>query len=84
MSAISRLKVYPINMVIFGPPGVGKGSYTKMLRKDLNIKTFSSGDFFRNVLSKDQPKDSYMMEIENKIHSGGLVGDDIMNDVIVH
>ena len=84
MSAINKLKIYPINMVIFGPPGVGKGSYTKMLTKDLNIKAFSTGDFFRNILSADTPKDDYMKEIEKKMKSGDLVGDEIMNEVIIH
>ena len=80
----AKLKIHPINMIIFGPPGVGKGSYTKMLKRDLNIKAFSSGDFFRQVLSKDEPKDEYMMEIEKNLHSGALINDDIMNQVILH
>ena len=54
MSAIARLNKYPINMVLFGPPGVGKGSYCKMLSRDLKLAKFSSGDFFRNYFKELQ------------------------------
>ena len=42
-----RLKRYPINMVLFGPPGVGKSVYCNLLEKDLGLKTFSTGEFSR-------------------------------------
>ena len=46
----SKLKRFPINIVLFGPPGVGKGVYCGMLEKDFNIKAFSTGEFSRIIL----------------------------------
>lgn len=31
-------------LFIFGPPGVGKGTYSKMLEKDLLLNHVSTGD----------------------------------------
>ena len=31
-------------LFIFGPPGVGKGTYAKMLQKDLQLNHISTGD----------------------------------------
>jgi adenylate kinase len=31
-------------LFLFGAPGVGKGTYAKMLRKDLNYNHISTGD----------------------------------------
>jgi adenylate kinase family enzyme len=39
-------------MVLFGPPGVGKGFYTSFLEKDLLCKSFSPGEYFRNLIAK--------------------------------
>ena len=33
-------------MFIFGPPGVGKGSYAARLKEDLNLNHISTGIFF--------------------------------------
>ena len=35
---------------MFGPPGVGKGTYAKMLRKDLKFNHISTGDEIRKIL----------------------------------
>jgi adenylate kinase len=69
-------------MVLFGPPGSGKGSYCKMFAKDLNLSAFSSGDFFRKRLSKSEHDDPKLKEIEEKITKGGLVEDDLVNEIV--
>lgn len=46
----TKLKKAALSMVLFGPPGVGKGVYCKMLQRDLNIKTFSTGEFSRYLI----------------------------------
>lgn len=38
-------------IIIFGAPGVGKGTYTKMLMKDFNFNHISTGDEIRKLLS---------------------------------
>lgn len=35
---------------IFGAPGVGKGTYAKMLKKDLQLNHISTGDEIRKIL----------------------------------
>jgi adenylate kinase family enzyme len=42
-----KLKRFPLNMVLFGPPGVGKGVYCGLLEKELKVKAFSTGDYMR-------------------------------------
>jgi len=37
----------PLRMILFGAPGVGKGTYGERLSKDLNAPIFSTGDYFR-------------------------------------
>ena len=49
---IKTLKIHPINIIVFGPPGVGKGSYCKLLSRDLNLKSLSSGELFRKTISQ--------------------------------
>ena len=47
----ANLKRFPINMVLFGSPGVGKSVYCAMLEKALGIKSFSTGEFSRVLLN---------------------------------
>ena len=39
-----------MNIVILGPPGVGKGTYSGVLSKKYNIPNISVGDLFRNAI----------------------------------
>jgi adenylate kinase len=83
--AASRLKRFPINMVLFGPPGVGKGVYCKLLERDLGLKAFSTGDFMRQVLKeKNHPLFSKhdLEEIEKKVSRGDLLPDDVVNRIV--
>jgi adenylate kinase family enzyme len=43
------------HIVLFGAPGVGKGTYGKLMFKNFGYPTFSMGDYFRKVInSADQ------------------------------
>ena len=42
----------PIFVLLFGAPGVGKGTYGKRIARDFNLEIFSTGDHFR-ALEKD-------------------------------
>jgi adenylate kinase family enzyme len=46
----AKLKRFPLNLVLFGPPGVGKGVYCNLLEQDLKLRAFSTGDYMRTVL----------------------------------
>ena len=41
------------NLVLFGAPGVGKGTYGKLIQKEFGFPTFSMGDYFRRVINED-------------------------------
>jgi adenylate kinase family enzyme len=36
--------------MLFGAPGVGKGTFGKLIQRDFDFKAFSTGDYFRQVV----------------------------------
>lgn len=42
------------NLLLFGAPGVGKGTYGKLVQRDFDIKAFSTGEYFRDVIKKSK------------------------------
>lgn len=66
---------------LFGAPGVGKGTYAKLLRKDLNYNHVSTGDEIRKILKGTISAgfDKVLIEtIRGIVKSGGLVRDEIV------
>jgi adenylate kinase len=65
-----------LNLIIFGPPGAGKGTHSARLAEKYHLVHFSTGDFFRNEIKN-------MTELGKKakthIDKGELVPDDIVN-----
>ena len=68
-----------MNIVIFGPPGAGKGTQSALLINQFNFFQLSTGDLLRNELKSGSTLAS---EIENLMNSGKLVSDDIINNLI--
>lgn len=68
-----------MNIILFGPPGVGKGTQAKLIADKYNLKHISTGDILRAEIQKNT-------ELGNKIKSileaGKLVSDDIMIEII--
>ena len=68
-----------MNIVVFGPPGAGKGTQSKFIVKKYNLYQLSTGELLRNeIINKTQ----LGSEISSKMNSGKLVSDNIVSDLI--
>ena len=68
-----------MNIVIFGPPGAGKGTQSKFIVKKFNLYQLSTGDLLRNEIKN---KTQLGFEIISIMNSGELVSDKIVNNLI--
>ena len=68
-----------MNIVLFGPPGAGKGTQGDKLAKDFNLIKISTGDLLRNEIQKASPVGE---EIKSIIDKGKFVSDGIINNLI--
>jgi len=68
-----------MNLVIFGPPGAGKGTQSKLIVKKYNLFQLSTGEVLRNEIIK---KTELGQEISSAMNSGNLVSDKIASDLI--
>lgn len=66
-------------LIIFGPPGVGKGTQAKLLAEKLNLRHLSTGDILRNAVKDETELGKKAKEIMDK---GDLVPDDIMIGIV--
>ena len=68
-----------MNIVIFGPPGAGKGTQSKNLEKKLNNFQVSTGDMLRDEIKKDT---EIGKRIINNMNNGKFVEDEIVNKLL--
>ncbi len=68
-----------MNIVIFGPPGAGKGTQSNFIVKKFNLYQISTGEVLRNEIKN---KSKLGKEISSIINSGNLVSDEIVSDLI--
>jgi adenylate kinase len=68
-----------MNLIFFGPQGVGKGTQAKTFSVQFGIPHISTGDVFRQNIAD---KTELGKKIEALINKGELVSDDITNDLI--
>ena len=68
-----------MNIILFGPPGAGKGTQSKYLVKKLNCFQISTGDMLRNEIKKDS---EIGKKITDNMNEGKFVNDEIVNDLI--
>ena len=68
-----------MNIVLFGPPGAGKGTQAKYLVKKLNGFQVSTGDLLREEIKKDT---EIGKKIINNMNDGKFVEDEIVNKIL--
>ena len=68
-----------MNIVIFGPPGAGKGTQSKFIVKKYNLFQLSTGELLRDEIKN---KTKLGSEISSIINAGELVSDNIVSDII--
>ena len=68
-----------MNIILFGPPGAGKGTQAKYLVKKLNSYQISTGDILREEIKKDT---DIGKKIINNMNEGKFVSDEIVNDLL--
>ena len=68
-----------MNIILFGPPGAGKGTQAKYLVKKLNGFQVSTGDILRDEIKKDT---EIGKKIINDMDNGKFVSDEIVNSLI--
>ena len=65
-----------MQLIIFGPPGVGKGTLSDMLAEKYKIPHISTGDIFRNEIKSGNS------ELIQYVEKGLLVPDMVVNKVV--
>ena len=68
-----------MNVIIFGPPGAGKGTQAQNIVRKFNLHQISTGDLLRNEVKN---KTDIGKVIENIISKGDFATDEIVNDLI--
>ncbi len=68
-----------MNIVIFGPPGAGKGTQSNLIVEKFNLHQLSTGALLRKEIKN---KTDLGLQISSIINSGNLVSDNIVGDLI--
>ena len=68
-----------MNIILFGPPGAGKGTQAKFLVKILNNFQISTGDILREEIKNNSDIGKKIIDVMN---DGRFVSDDIVNQLL--
>ena len=68
-----------MNIVIFGPPGAGKGTQSNFIVAKFKLHQLSTGELLRKEI---RDRTSLGKQIESIINDGNLVSDEIVSDLI--
>lgn len=68
-----------MRLVLFGPPGAGKGTQAKLLAEHRNLLHLSTGDMLRAAVRNETPVG---LEANGYMKEGELVPDDVVNRIV--
>jgi len=68
-----------MKLLIFGPPGSGKGTYASRLQAKLGAQVIATGDIMREIMKENTPLGS---EVKGFVEKGQLVPDDVVIQVL--
>ena len=68
-----------MNILLFGPPGAGKGTQAQKIANKFNLSQVSTGDLLRNEINN---KTEIGNKIEKIISQGDFVTDDIVDKIL--
>ena len=69
-----------MNIILFGPPGAGKGTQSNNIVKLFKLHKVSTGDLLRKEIKDNS---AFSTKIKSILAKGSLVSDDIINNLIV-
>ena len=68
-----------MNIILFGPPGAGKGTQATKIVKKFNLHKVSTGDLLREEIKNNTDLGN---KIKSMMDAGSLISDNIINDLI--
>ena len=68
-----------MNIILFGPPGAGKGTQAKHLVNKINGFQISTGEMLRDEIKRDTEIGKIII---NDMNDGKFVSDKIVNNII--
>ena len=64
-----------MNIVLFGPPGAGKGTQSRLIQERHHLALISTGEILREEIKKET---SLGLQVKKTIESGGFPSDEII------
>ena len=74
-----KISIRTVAVLLFGPPGSGKGTVSKHLTGCFDMPHISTGDIFRENVKSGTPLG---LEVKSIMDAGGLVSDDLVNRIV--
>ena len=68
-----------MNIILFGPPGAGKGTQAEIICQKLNIPTVSTGAVLREAMKNGTPTG---LKAKQYVEAGELVPDAVVTAII--
>jgi len=68
-----------LRIILFGPPGCGKGTQAVLISEALSIPHLSTGDMLRNAVSS---KSEIGLKAKDIMEKGGLVSDEVVLSIV--